>query len=101
LLQDAAAALLLPPAGVALTLLLLELSLAHPASPALAASTAIAAIAATVICLIPASSSVPARSRELLSRTGGRVLPRPAEPSRGEVLSTRRRVLTTHGIDVP
>jgi hypothetical protein len=54
-LQDAAAALLPPPAaGVALTLLLLELSLAHPASPALAASTAIAAIAATVICLIPA-----------------------------------------------
>src|SRR5881392_3470117 len=55
LLQDAAAALLLPPpAGVALTLLLLELSLAQPARPALAASTAIAAIAATVICLIPA-----------------------------------------------
>jgi hypothetical protein len=53
--QDAAAALLPPPAaGVAPTLLLLELSLAHPASPALAASTAIAAIAATVICLIPA-----------------------------------------------
>jgi hypothetical protein len=52
--QDAAALLPPPPAGVALTLLLLELSLAHPASPALAASTAIAAIAATVICLIPA-----------------------------------------------
>src|SRR5439155_16486330 len=54
LLQDAAALLLPPPAGVALTLLLLELSLAQPARPALAASTAIAAIAATVICLIPA-----------------------------------------------
>jgi hypothetical protein len=85
LLQDAAAALLPPPpAGVALTLLLLELSLAQPASPVLAASTAIAAIAATVICLIPASSSLPARSRELLSRTGGRVLPRPSLPRRGE-----------------
>src|SRR5207244_7733572 len=54
LLQDAAALLLPPPAGVALTLLLLELSLAQPARPALAASIAIAAIAATVICLIPA-----------------------------------------------
>jgi hypothetical protein len=55
LLQEAAAPLLPPPAGVALTLLLLlELSLAQPARPALAASIAIAAIAATVICLIPA-----------------------------------------------
>jgi hypothetical protein len=53
LLQEAAALLLPPPAGVALTLLL-ELSLAQPARPALAASIAIAAIAATVICLIPA-----------------------------------------------
>jgi hypothetical protein len=53
LLQDAAALLLPPAAGVALTLLL-ELSLAQPARPALAASIAIAAIAATVICLIPA-----------------------------------------------
>ena len=41
-----------PAAGVALTLL--ELSLAQPARPALAASIAIAAIVATVICLIPA-----------------------------------------------
>jgi len=52
LLQDAAAALallLVPDAA-----LLLELSLAQPARPALAASIAIAAIAATVICLIPA-----------------------------------------------
>src|SRR5690242_21571284 len=81
LLQDAEAALLPPPAaGVALTLLLLELSLAQPARPALAASTAIAAIAATVICLIPASSSLPARSRESLSRTAGRVPPRPGRP---------------------
>src|SRR5690242_21338627 len=54
LLQAAAALLLPPPAGVALTLLLLELSLAQPARPALAASIAKAAIAATVICLIPA-----------------------------------------------
>src|SRR5436190_1547574 len=85
LLQDAAAALLLPPpAGVALTLPLLELSLAQPARPALAASTAIAAIAATVICLIPASSSLPARSRELLSRTGGRVPRRPGLRPRGQ-----------------
>src|SRR6185295_4655976 len=79
LLQDAAAALallLVPEAA-----LLLELSLGQPARPALAASTAIAAIAATVICLIPASSSLPARSRELLSRTGGRVLRRPRQPS--------------------
>jgi hypothetical protein len=52
--QDAAALLLPPPAGVALTLLLLELSLAQPARPALVASIAIAVIAATVICLIPA-----------------------------------------------
>src|SRR6476646_5126192 len=81
LLQDAAlaeaAALLLVPEAA----LLLELSLAQPARPALAASTAIAAIAATVICLIPASSSLPSRSRELLSRTGGRVLRRPGQPS--------------------
>jgi hypothetical protein len=52
LLQDAAAALallLVPDAA-----LLLELSLAQPARPALAASIAIAAIAATVICFIPA-----------------------------------------------
>jgi hypothetical protein len=52
LLQDAAAALALlvvPDAA-----LLLELSLAQPARPALAASIAIAAIAATVICFIPA-----------------------------------------------
>jgi hypothetical protein len=54
LLQEAAALLLPPPAGGALTLLLLEPSLAQPARPALAASIAIAAIAATVICLIPA-----------------------------------------------
>src|SRR2546423_1219288 len=80
LAEAAALALLLVPEAA----LLLELSLAQPARPALAASTAIAAIAATVICLIPASSSLPARSRELLSRTGGRVLPPPAEPSRGE-----------------
>src|SRR5690242_10182796 len=54
--QDAAAALLLPPAAAAPVglALLLELSLAHPASPALAASTAIAAMAATLICLIRA-----------------------------------------------
>src|SRR6185437_15415843 len=81
LLQDAAlaeaAALLFVPEAA----LLLELSLAQPARPALAASTAIAAIAATVICLIPASSSLPARSRELLSRTAGRVLRRPGQPS--------------------
>src|SRR5690348_6543352 len=52
--QDAAAALLLPPAAAAPVglALLLELSLAHPASPALAASPAIAAMAATLICLI-------------------------------------------------
>ena len=54
LLHEAAAALALPlPAGVALTLLL-EPSLAQPARPALAASMAIAAIAAMVMCLIPA-----------------------------------------------
>jgi hypothetical protein len=50
--QDAAVALallLVPEAA-----LLLELSLAQPARPALAASMAIAAMAATVICLIPA-----------------------------------------------
>src|SRR6266705_4278098 len=52
--QDAAALLLPPPAGLALALLLLEPSLAHPARPALAASMAIAAMAATVIWLIPA-----------------------------------------------
>jgi hypothetical protein len=52
LLQDAAAALallLVPDAA-----LLLELSLAQPARPALAASIALAAIVATVICFIPA-----------------------------------------------
>jgi hypothetical protein len=53
LVQDAAALVLVPPAGAAL--LLLDPSLAHPPSPALTASTAIAAIAATVICLILAS----------------------------------------------
>jgi hypothetical protein len=54
--QEEAAALLLPPAAAAPVglALLLELSLAHPASPALAASTAIAAMAATLICLIRA-----------------------------------------------
>src|SRR5689334_844935 len=77
LAEAAALALLLVPEAA----LLLELSLAQPARPALAASTAIAAVAATVICLIPASSSLPARSRESLSRTGGRVPRRPAEPS--------------------
>src|SRR6478609_5603453 len=77
LAEAAALALLLVPEAA----LLLELSLAQPARPALAASTAIAAIAATVICLIPASSSLPARSRELLSRTAGRVLRRPGKPS--------------------
>src|SRR6185437_207291 len=77
LAEAAALALLLVPEAA----LLLELSLAQPARPALAASTAIAAIAATVICLIPASSSLPARSRELLSRTGWRVLRRPRQPS--------------------
>src|SRR5881392_573923 len=92
LLQDAAAALLLPPpAGVALMLLLLELSLAQPARPVLAASTAIAAIAATVICLIPASSPLPARSRELLSRTGGRVPRRPRLRPRGPPAPRPRR----------
>jgi hypothetical protein len=51
--QDAALALLLvPPAGA--VLLELDPSLAHPASPALAASTAIAATAAALSCLIPA-----------------------------------------------
>jgi hypothetical protein len=78
--QDAAALLLPPPAGVALTLLLLELSLAQPARPALVASIAIAVIAATVICLIPALLVRLQRSRELLSRTGGRVPPRPGQP---------------------
>src|SRR6478609_7107897 len=91
LLQDAvlaeAAALLLVPEAA----LLLELSLAQPARPALAASTAIAAIAATVICLIPASSSLPSRSRELLSRTGGRVLRRPEEPSPPSLRPASRR----------
>src|SRR6185437_3228377 len=95
LLQDAAlaeaAALLFVPEAA----LLLELSLAQPARPALAASTAIAAIAATVICLIPASSSLPARSRELLSRTAGRVLRRPGQPSSKSLrpASCRPRVL--------
>src|SRR5581483_792476 len=51
--QDAAALLLVPPAGAEL-LLLLDPSLAHPASPALAVSTAIVASAATLICPIPA-----------------------------------------------
>src|SRR5438067_9292299 len=80
LAEAAALALLLVPEAA----LLLELSLAQPARPALAASTAIAAIAATVICLIPASSSLPARSRELLSRTGGRVPRRPGLRPRGQ-----------------
>src|ERR1700745_746615 len=77
LAEAAALALLLVPEAA----LLLELAMAQPARPPLAASTAIAAIAATVICLIPASSSLPARSRELLSRTAGRVLRRPGQPS--------------------
>src|SRR6185437_8576627 len=95
LLQDAAlaeaAALLLVPEAA----LLLELSLAQPARPALAASTAIAAIAATVICLIPASSSLPSRSRELLSRTGGRVPRRWSGSYLTNVPSTRLRGITT------
>src|SRR5262249_3206612 len=101
-LAEAAALLLLVPAAA----LLLELSLAQPARPALAASTAIAAIAATVICLIPASSSLPARSRELLSRTRGRVPPRRCPSPIGSmcrwsgsyltnVPSTRLRGITT------
>src|SRR6185369_8695574 len=103
LLQDAAlaeaAALLLVPEAA----LLLELSLAQPARPALAASTAIAAIAATVICLIPASSSLPARSRELLSRTAGRVLRRPGQPSSKSLrpASRRPRRPAPDWVDVP
>src|SRR5690242_7282158 len=88
--QDAAAPVPVPPvlvppaaavpAGLAL---LLEPSLAHPASPALAASTAIAATAATRICLIQLSSPSPQRSRELLSRTSGRAPRSPGTPPIG------------------
>jgi hypothetical protein len=96
--QDAAALLPPPPAGVALTLLLLELSLAHPASPALAASTAIAAIAATVICLIPALLVRACKIKRIIIPNGRGARPR-APPSRWSgsyrpgVLSPRWRVL--------
>src|SRR5689334_1140298 len=73
LAEAAALALLLVPEAA----LLLELSLAQPARPALAASTAIAAIAATVICLIPASSLFPTRSREFIIPNGRARAPPP------------------------
>src|SRR4249920_2227593 len=79
LLQDAAAALLPPPpAGVALTLLLLELSLAHPTSPALAA------IAATVICLIPALLVRLQDQENYYPERAGRVPRRPGLRPRGQ-----------------
>src|SRR6266513_5278673 len=82
LLQAAAALLLPPPAGVALTLLLLELSLAQPARPALAASIAIAAIAATVICLIPALLVHACKIKRIIIPNGRARAPppRPAHP---------------------
>src|SRR5690349_14573903 len=98
--QDAAAALLLPPAAAAPVglALLLELSLAHPASPALAASTAIAAMAATLICLIRRSSPSPSpqRSRELLSRTTGRAPRHLLPPSSVSPLDLPARLPAPH-----
>jgi hypothetical protein len=80
--QDAAALLLPPPAGVALTLL--EPSLAQPARPALAASMAIAAIAATVICLIPELLVLTREIKRIIIPNGRAraAAPRPATPRR-------------------
>src|SRR5437868_10549451 len=104
--QDAA--LLLPPAaGVALMLLLLELSLAQPARPALAASMAIAAMAATVICLIPALLVCACKIKRIIIPNGRgaclRAAPSHREAKGGScpLLSIRRRVLAPYGPDVP
>jgi hypothetical protein len=81
--QDAAALLLPPPAGVALALLL-EPSLEQPARPALAASMAIAAIAATVICLIPELLVLTREIKRIIIPNGRARAPRPGQPRRGE-----------------
>src|SRR5438132_1572187 len=79
--QDAALALLLPPAaGAVAALLVLVVLLAHPASPALAASTAIAAIAATVICLIPALLVLARKIKRIIIPNGRRVRSLPSLP---------------------
>src|SRR5690348_16792788 len=98
LLQAAAALLLPPPAGVALTLLLLELSLAQPARPALAASIAKAAIAATVICLIPALLVHACKIKRIIIPNERARAPRPGQPPRGEGrIVTRFLYLVRHG----
>src|SRR6476469_1966163 len=79
--QDRSAGLLPPrpaadPVGLAL---LLDFSLAHPASPALAASTAIAAMAATLICLIRALLTLtPKIKRIIIPNVWARAPPAPA-----------------------
>src|SRR5689334_24512903 len=83
--QDAAAALLLPPAAAAPVglALLLELSLAHPASPALAASTVIAAMAATLICLIRALLTLTPKIKRIIIPNDWPRAPPPAERTEG------------------
>src|SRR6266487_4407476 len=81
--QDAALALLPEPAaGAVAVLLLLVVLLAQPASPALAASMAIAAMAATVICLIPALLVCACKIKRIIIPNGRAraPAPRPAHP---------------------
>src|SRR6266550_6712222 len=84
--QDAALALLPEPAaGAVAVLLLLVVLLAQPASPALAASMAIAAMAATVICLIPALLVCACKIKRIIIPNGRARAPR-ASPSPPEAI---------------
>src|ERR1700745_4039143 len=98
LLQAAAAALALPlvPAAALVpeAALLLEPSLAQPARPPPAASRAIAAIAATVICLIPALLVRACKIKRIIMPNGRARAP---APRRAEAITTRFLYLVRFG----
>jgi hypothetical protein len=90
LAEAAALALLFVPEAT----LLLEPSLAQPARPALAASMAIAAIAATVICLIPALLVRACKIKRIIMPNGRARAP---APRRAQAIMARFLYLVRHG----